>query len=237
MEGTSRTSPLEPEILTKGTEWILFGYGGGVPLALEARALAERSNLPVPTVVDLACIQPFPARTLRAMLEGHSFAVAVEEGYAAGGIGEALSAFAQTMDHPCRVSCAGVPARFVPQGTVEEQSPRTVAAYRARLTAKLQEVLEQRPLDQQRIIAEAAIVAERLAVDEETVRLRSHMGQLREILGTSDAVGRKLDFLVQEMNREANTIGSKCQDVTISQTVVDMKSEIEKIREQIQNIE
>ncbi len=122
-------------------------------------------------------------------------------------------------------------------GTVEEQSPRTVAAYRARLTAKLQEVLEQRPLDQQRIIAEAAIVAERLAVDEETVRLRSHMGQLREILGTSDAVGRKLDFLVQEMNREANTIGSKCQDVTISQTVVDMKSEIEKIREQIQNIE
>ncbi len=121
VEGTSRTSPLEPEILTKGTEWILFGYGGGVPLALEARALAERSNLPVPTVVDLACIQPFPARTLRAMLEGHSFAVAVEEGYAAGGIGEALSAFAQTMDHPCRVSCAGVPARFVPQGTVEEQ--------------------------------------------------------------------------------------------------------------------
>lgn len=120
---------------------------------------------------------------------------------------------------------------------VEEQSPRTVAAYRARLTAKLQEVLEQKTLEPQRILTEAAIVAERLAVDEETVRLRSHLTQFEEILAGSDAVGRKLDFLVQEMNREANTIGSKCQDLALSRVVVEIKSEIEKIREQIQNIE
>lgn len=122
-------------------------------------------------------------------------------------------------------------------GEVEAQSPRTVEAYRQRLTAKLEEILANKSADPQRIITEAAIVAERLAVDEETVRLRSHIAQLREILQSGEAVGRKLDFLVQEMNREINTIGSKCQDVSISQIVVNIKSEIEKIREQIQNIE
>ena len=120
---------------------------------------------------------------------------------------------------------------------VEERSPQTVAEYRARLTAKLQELLQTTSIDQQRILTEAAIVAEKLAVDEETVRLRSHIAQLRDILELPEAVGRKLDFLVQEMNREANTIGSKAQDVQIARLVVDIKSNIEKIREQIQNIE
>ena len=120
---------------------------------------------------------------------------------------------------------------------VEERSPQTVAEYRARLTARMEELLGKAAIDEQRILAEAALVADRLAVDEETVRLRSHLAQLRTILDSPEAVGRKLDFLVQEMNREANTIGSKAQDVAIAQVVVEIKSEIEKIREQIQNIE
>lgn len=120
---------------------------------------------------------------------------------------------------------------------VEERSPQTVAEYRQKLTARMEELLGKAAVEEQRILAEAAIVADRWAVDEETVRLRSHIAQLRSILDTPEAVGRKLDFLVQEMNREANTIGSKAQDVAIAQVVVDIKSEIEKIREQIQNIE
>lgn len=120
---------------------------------------------------------------------------------------------------------------------VEERSPQTVAEYRARLTAKLTELLNGAVPDENRILTEAAIVADRLAVDEETVRLRSHFAQLRKILESTEPVGRKLDFLVQEMNRETNTIGSKCSDTAIAGHVVEMKSEIEKIREQIQNIE
>ena len=120
---------------------------------------------------------------------------------------------------------------------VEERSPQTVAEYRQKLTARMEELLGKAAVEEQRILAEAAIVADRWAVDEETVRLRSHIAQLRSILDTPEAVGRKLDFLVQEMNREANTIGSKAQDVRIAQVVVEIKSEIEKIREQVQNIE
>ena len=120
---------------------------------------------------------------------------------------------------------------------VEERSPQTVIEYRARLTAKLTELLNGAVPDEARILTEAAIVADRLAVDEETVRLRSHFAQLRRIMESSEPVGRKLDFLVQEMNRETNTIGSKCSDTAIAGHVVEMKSEIEKIREQIQNIE
>ena len=120
---------------------------------------------------------------------------------------------------------------------VEERSPQTVAEYRARLTAKLTELLNGAVPDENRILTEAAIVADRLAVDEETVRLRSHFAHLRKILESTEPVGRKLDFLVQEMNRETNTIGSKCSDTAIASHVVEMKSEIEKIREQIQNIE
>ncbi|MDD6023498.1 MAG: YicC family protein [Oscillospiraceae bacterium] len=120
---------------------------------------------------------------------------------------------------------------------VEERSPITVEAYRARLTAKLMEVLEGRQLDEARIIQEAAIYADKVAVDEETVRLRSHISQLKTMLSDGGVIGRKLDFLMQEMNREANTIGSKGNDVEQARNVVDIKSELEKIREQIQNIE
>lgn len=120
---------------------------------------------------------------------------------------------------------------------VEERSPRTVEEYRQRLEARLQEVLADRPLDEQRVITEAAIFADRTAVDEETVRLRSHIAQFRLLLDAGSPAGRKLDFLIQEFNREANTIGSKCSDAALAQVVVDLKSEIEKIREQVQNIE
>lgn len=122
-------------------------------------------------------------------------------------------------------------------GLVEERSPQTVEAYRERLAAKIQEVLADRQIDETRIITEAAIFADRVAVDEETVRLHSHIAQFREILESGGCVGRKLDFLVQELNREANTIGSKAQDAQMARIVVALKSNIEKIREQIQNLE
>lgn len=122
-------------------------------------------------------------------------------------------------------------------GQVEALSPKTVEDYRAKLTAKITEVLAQKQIDEARILTEAAIFAEKIAVAEETVRLRSHIEQFRAILRAKDAAGRKLDFLVQELNREVNTIGSKAQDIEIAKIVVEMKSEIEKIREQIQNIE
>lgn len=120
---------------------------------------------------------------------------------------------------------------------VERLSPVTVENYRNKLRSKLEEILENRDIDEQRILTEAAVFAEKIAVDEETVRLRSHIAQLRTMLDSGEAVGRKLDFLVQEMNREVNTIGSKAQDLNVARVVVDMKAEIEKIREQIQNIE
>lgn len=120
---------------------------------------------------------------------------------------------------------------------VEERSPQTVAEYRARLEAKMQEVLQNAQIEESRLLTEAAIFADKVAVDEETVRLRSHLEQLRDMLAKGGATGRKLDFLIQEFNRETNTIGSKCNDIEISRMVVDMKAEIEKIREQVQNIE
>ena len=122
-------------------------------------------------------------------------------------------------------------------GKVEERSPQTVAAYRQRLETKMQEVLQSTTIDESRILTEAAIFADKIAVDEETVRLRSHIAQLRAILASDEPVGRKLDFLIQEVNRECNTIGSKCSDLTIAQDVVNMKAEVEKIREQVQNME
>ena len=120
---------------------------------------------------------------------------------------------------------------------VEERSPQTVAEYRARLTNKMNEVLQSTTIDESRILTEAAIFADKIAVDEETVRLRSHIAQLRTMLQSDQPVGRKLDFLIQEVNRECNTIGSKCNDLSIAQDVVNMKAEVEKIREQVQNIE
>ena len=120
---------------------------------------------------------------------------------------------------------------------VEARSPETVSEYRARLEARMNEVLSNTQIDPARILTEAAIFADKVAVAEETVRLRSHIGQLREMLSKGGATGRKLDFLIQEFNREANTIGSKCSDIQIARHVVDVKAEIEKIREQVQNIE
>ena len=120
---------------------------------------------------------------------------------------------------------------------VEQGNAQTVVDYRARLEAKLKEVLENTNIDESRILTEAAIFADKVAVDEETVRLRSHLEQMNQMLTTGGAMGRKLDFLLQEMNREANTIGSKCTDVRLARIVVDIKAELEKIREQTQNIE
>ena len=120
---------------------------------------------------------------------------------------------------------------------VEERSPQTVAEYREKLLVRMNEVLQSASIDESRILTEAAIFADKVAVDEETVRLRSHLGQLRELLESGVPVGRKLDFLIQEVNRESNTIGSKCSDVQIAQVVVELKAEVEKIREQVQNIE
>ena len=122
-------------------------------------------------------------------------------------------------------------------GKVEERSPQTVAAYREKLLARMQEVLQSTAVDESRILTEAAIFADKIAVDEETVRLRSHIAQLRTMLESDQPIGRKLDFLIQEINRECNTIGSKCNDLTIAQDVVNMKAEVEKIREQVQNME
>ena len=120
---------------------------------------------------------------------------------------------------------------------VEEKAPETAKLYEARLRQKMEAALEGKNVDESRIVAEAAIYADHIAVDEETVRLRSHLSQMRSMLQAGSPFGRKADFLIQEFNRESNTIGSKCQNAEIAKVVVDLKSEIEKIREQIQNIE
>ena len=120
---------------------------------------------------------------------------------------------------------------------VEAGGAQTVLDYRTRLGNKIKEVLASTAIDESRILTEAAIFADKVAVDEETVRLRSHLEQMNNMLTTGGAVGRKLDFLLQEMNREANTIGSKCTDVRLARVVVEIKAELEKIREQTQNIE
>ncbi len=120
---------------------------------------------------------------------------------------------------------------------IEGRSPETVREYNEKLKQRMKELLGDAAVDEQRLLNEAAIYADKIAVDEETVRLRSHISQLREFMNSSEAIGRKLDFLVQEINREANTIGSKAQDVDIAKKVIAIKAEIEKIREQVQNIE
>lgn len=120
---------------------------------------------------------------------------------------------------------------------IEERSPKTVEEFRAKFTERLSALLDGAGVDEQRVLTEAAVFADKVSVAEETVRLRSHVAQFNGLMESGDAVGRRLDFLTQEMNREANTIGSKCVDAEISHIVVDMKAEIEKIREQIQNIE
>ena len=122
-------------------------------------------------------------------------------------------------------------------GKVEQRSPETVREYREKLTARMQEVLQSTTIDEARILTEAAIYADKIAVDEETVRLRSHVAQLRDMLKSNEPMGRKMDFLIQEVNRESNTIGSKCNDIDIARDVVALKAEVETIREQVQNIE
>lgn len=120
---------------------------------------------------------------------------------------------------------------------IEKISPLISENYKNRLYSKIKETLEDRDIDEQRVLTEVAIFSDKIAVDEETVRLHSHVSQFRGLINSSEPVGRKLDFLVQELNREVNTIGSKAQDLSVTKTVVELKSEIEKIREQIQNIE
>lgn len=122
-------------------------------------------------------------------------------------------------------------------GKIEERSPETVKEYRQKMKERISDILGSADVDEQRILTEAAVYADKVSVAEETVRLRSHVAQLFSLLDAGGPIGRRLDFLVQEMNREANTIGSKCADVQISHLVVNMKAEIEKIREQVQNIE
>ena len=120
---------------------------------------------------------------------------------------------------------------------MEERSPQTVQEHMKKVEARMRELLDGAAVDEQRLLTEAAIFADKIAVAEETVRLRSHLDQLQDMVLGDAAVGRKMDFLIQEINREANTIGSKASDVTIARIVVDIKAEIEKIREQLQNIE
>jgi uncharacterized protein (TIGR00255 family) len=120
---------------------------------------------------------------------------------------------------------------------VEERSPETVAEYRARLEERLREILENTAVDEARLLTETALFADKIAVDEETVRLRSHIAEFRAMLREGSPIGRKLDFLLQEFNREANTVGSKCCDAALARVAVDLKAEIEKLREQAQNIE
>lgn len=122
-------------------------------------------------------------------------------------------------------------------GIVEQNAPATVSEYRARLEQKLRDVLRDHSVDESRILTECAVFADKIAVDEETVRLRSHLSQLKGMISGNSPAGRKIDFLIQELNRESNTIGSKCQNAEIAYVVIDLKAEIEKIREQIQNVE
>ena len=156
-------------------------------------------------------------------------------------LGQALAAYTAMRETEGRKLEEDIQRRLDTIGAItrliEERSPQTVAEYRQKLMARMQEVLQSASIDESRILTEAAIFADKVAVDEETVRLRSHLSQLREMLQSGVPVGRKLDFLIQEINRESNTIGSKCSDLQIARDVVDLKAEIEKIREQVQNIE
>ncbi|MBE6913323.1 MAG: YicC family protein [Ruminococcaceae bacterium] len=155
--------------------------------------------------------------------------------------GQALSEFDQMREREGQKLADDISARLATiedyVSVVERRSPETVGEYRERLYKKMCDVLQSTTVDEQRILLEAGIFADKVAVDEETVRLRSHIGQMRAMLQTGSPIGRKMDFLVQEFNRESNTIGSKCNDSEITKIVIELKSEIEKIREQIQNIE
>ena len=155
--------------------------------------------------------------------------------------GQAVTAFLQMRAAEGEKLRADVEARLLTVEElvrqIEQGSVGRVQAYTQRLYARLQELLADRNIEESRVLTEAALFADKTAIDEETVRLHSHVAQYRQILTLDEPIGRKLDFLTQELNREANTIGSKCQDAALTRLVVELKSEIEKIREQIQNIE
>ena len=155
--------------------------------------------------------------------------------------GQAVTAFLQMRAAEGEKLRADVEARLLTVEElvrrIEQGSAGRVQAYTQRLYARLQELLADRNIEESRVLNEAALFADKTAIDEETVRLHSHVAQYRQILTLDEPIGRKLDFLTQELNREANTIGSKCQDAALTRLVVELKSEIEKIREQIQNIE
>ena len=155
--------------------------------------------------------------------------------------GQAVTAFLQMRAAEGEKLRADVEARLLTVEElvrqIEQGSAGRVQAYTQRLYARLQELLADRNIEESRVLTEAALFADKTAIDEETVRLHSHVAQYRQILTLDEPIGRKLDFLTQELNREANTIGSKCQDAALTRLVVDLKAEIEKIREQIQNIE
>lgn len=155
--------------------------------------------------------------------------------------GQAVTAFLQMRAAEGEKLRADVEARLLTVEElvrqIEQGSAGRVQAYTQRLYARLQELLADRNIEESRVLTEAALFADKTAIDEETVRLHSHVAQYRQILTLDEPIGRKLDFLTQELNREANTIGSKCQDAALTRLVVELKSEIEKIREQIQNIE
>ena len=168
---------------------------------------------------DLECVSADLCAVLDEALDSYNAMRAVEGVKLAEDIGARLTAI------------EGMTAQ------VEDRSPETVREYRQKLTARMQEVLQSTAIDEQRILQEAAIYADKIAVDEETVRLRSHVSQLRGMLQSDQPMGRKMDFLIQELNRESNTIGSKCSNLDIARIVVDLKGEVEKIREQVQNIE
>ena len=155
--------------------------------------------------------------------------------------GQAVTAFLQMRAAEGEKLRADVEARLLTVEElvrqIEQGSAGRVQTYTQRLYARLQELLADRNIEESRVLTEAALFADKTAIDEETVRLHSHVAQYRQILTLDEPIGRKLDFLTQELNREANTIGSKCQDAALTRLVVELKSEIEKIREQIQNIE
>lgn len=200
------------------------------------QALCDATGLP--NDIDLAALSRYPdvLTPERAQLDEDALWQAVSQV-----AGEALDRFVQMREAEGARLRADILQRLDTveklTGTVQTQSPQTVEAYRARLYQKLGVLLADRSIDDARVLTEAAIFADRVAVDEETVRLKSHLAQFRDILTQPDPVGRKLDFLTQELNREANTIGSKAQDAEIAAVVIALKSELEKIREQIQNVE
>ena len=218
------------EVVVKVNEPLARGYAAAVAQIAETLGLGgELSALAISRMPDVLSVE-------KAEMDAEALTAAITE------IAEqALCEFDKMREREGKKLCDDIAARlgvilgYV--GFVEQRSPATVAEYREKLWKKMSEVLESRQIDEQRILLEAGIYADKVAVDEETVRLRSHVSQMEDFLKTGSPIGRKMDFLVQEFNRESNTIGSKCADQEITKTVIELKSEIEKIREQIQNIE